>query len=301
MTQATAQKRRDLQAFIEREMVREPSVQGVVGIGSIASGLARPDSDIDAILLMDPHDLYAVPAEFVWRPSDGTYHSIFVEVEGACVQFDFARLDLAQWADPSFVWPEGRLAELAGGWIAFDRTGQVRELIACRTAYGDDLRQSRLDEAITWLDQHLSGDGPLRRWQSLGPARAHDCLHAAYGYLVQALFAYNRQWRPWRNREMSSLLTLCWLPERFSERVLNALNAPSPDYVGYLERASVLRALFGEIIERLLVDGEYGTAAEAGHDPIDAVIMEAFVRSHDEPGRAWNMDDWNLRHRQRRA
>jgi hypothetical protein len=28
---------------------------------------------------------------------------------------------------------------------------------------------------------------------------------------------------------------------------------------------------------------------------------EAFIRSHDEPGRAWNMDEWNRKHAERRA
>jgi hypothetical protein len=128
---------------------------------------------------------------------------------------------------------------------------------------------------------------------------ARDRLAAAYGYLVQGLFAYNRRWRPWRNREMSFLLTLGWLPERFSERVLSALNAPSLDYAGYAERVQALRSLFDEIIDRLLVDGEYNTAAGSGCDLVDVVIWEAFVRSHDEPGRAWNMAEWNLHHQTR--
>jgi hypothetical protein len=29
------------------------------------------------------------------------------------------------------------------------------------------------------------------------------------------------------------------------------------------------------------------------------VIGEAFIRSHDEPGRAWNMAEWNRHHEQR--
>ena len=64
-------------AFIERELVPEPAVQAVIGIGSIASGLARPDSDIDTIIFLDPFDWYILPAEFKWRPADGSFHSIF--------------------------------------------------------------------------------------------------------------------------------------------------------------------------------------------------------------------------------
>ena len=150
---------------------------------------------------------------------------------------------------------------------------------------------AKLDEAITWLDQHLSEDGPERRWNDLGPVIAHDRLLAAYYYLVQALFAYNSRWRPWRNREMSSLLAMPWLPEGFADRILVLMNAPASNYDGYLTQVDVLRGLFRSIVDRLVTDGEYG----------DDAISEAFVRSHDEPGRVWNMDEWNLKHQKRRG
>jgi hypothetical protein len=264
------------------------AVRGVVVTGSVASGLARPDSDIDAIVFLDPFDWYVIPAEFCWCPSDRSYHSIFDEtkVEAECIQLDFARLDLSRWGDPAFAWPEERCAELCEGWVAFDRSGEVAELIAARTAYTDATRTAKLDEALVWLDQHLANDRPQRRWDSVGPLIAHDGLHAAYHYLVQALFAYNRRWRPWRNREMVSLLTLSWLPGDFAQRILSVLNPADADLRGYLDRAAALRGLFEELIDRLIADGEYS----------DEAISEAFVRSHNEPGRAWNMELWNRRH-----
>ena len=290
ITAATLQKRRDLTVFIERVLAPEPAVQGVIGIGSIATGRARPDSDIDAYLFLDPFDLYIVPAEFKWRPSDGSYSSIFEDVPAEdCMQIDFHRLDLSQWADPAIDWPEERRAELAAGWLAYDRSGRVTELVRARTRYTDEARMARLDEALLWLDQHLSDHRPQRSWQTLGPAIAHDRLQAAYEYLVQGLFAYNRRWRPWRNRQASALLALPWLPERFAERVLPAANAPALDETGYLARVEALRGLSRDLTARLVADGLYGS------DP----TTEAFIRSHDEPGRAHNMDRWNARHRER--
>lgn len=134
------------------------------------------------------------------------------------------------WSAPDYVWLEAYRAEFGSGWLAFDRDRSLARLIAEKCTYDAQTQQERLDEAITWLDQHLGEDGPLLRWNTLSPAEAHDRLNAAYDYLVQALFAYNRQWRPWRNREMTALLHLDWLPENFESRVLTALNAPSPDF-----------------------------------------------------------------------
>jgi len=87
------------------------------------------------------------------------------------------------------------------------------------------------------------------------------------------------------------LLTVPWLPQDFEERVLGALNTPSPDYAGYIARVDNLRSLFRDLTRRLVADGEYGGDA----------IGEAFVRGHDEPGRGWNMDEWDKKHAERNA
>jgi predicted nucleotidyltransferase len=286
MTPATEVKRKELLTFIERELRPVTAVQAVIGIGSIATGRMHPDSDIDAIVFFDPLDYYIVPAEFIWRPSDGTFHSIFSkepEVQEDGIEFDLLRLDWRTWSNPAFSWPEGRRAEFAAGWLAYDRHGQAAPLIAERTAYSESVRLDRLDEAITWLDQHLGDEGPQRRWQLLEPAIAHDRLQAAYHHLVQALFALNRRWQPWRNRQMEALLALPWLPDRFTDRVLVAANAPSLLEEGYQARSDALRSLFDDLLVHLTEIGDYS------HAPID----QAFIRQHDEPGYAWTMDEWN--------
>jgi len=288
-TAATLQKREQLARFIDRNLVSRAAVRAVVGVGSIASGLAHPGSDIDAVVFLDPYDPYIVPAEAIWRTPDDTFHSIFVEDEALQrdgLQLDFNRLDLRVWRDESFIWPEQMRAELGSGWIAFDRDGEVTRLIAEHVAYSDAYRIARLDEAVTWLDQHLDGADIRLRWSTLGPAIAHDRLQAAYEYLVQALFAYNRRWRIWRNREMTALLQLPWLPDDFERRVLAAAVAPGHDERAYLLRAKALRRLFAELLQQLVADGIYG----------DDPIGEAFIRSHQEPGRAWNMEEWNAEH-----
>jgi hypothetical protein len=73
------------------------------------------------------------------------------------------------------------------------------------------------------------------------------------------------------------------LPENFAERVLIAGNSPSLDFVGYKQRVETLQALFQDIVEALIADGTYS------YNPID----QAFIRTHDEPGYAWNMEEWN--------
>lgn len=291
-TPATLQKRDQLVDFVQRKLVAYAPVQAVVGVGSIATGVAHAGSDIDAVVFLEPFDPYTIPAESIWRASDDTFHSIFTEdeaLEREGLQLDFKRLDLHQWRDPAFSWSEPMRAELGAGWTAYDRTGEVTRLITERTTYSDAHRLAQLDDAIVWLDQLLDQEEVAALWTRLGPAIAHDRLQSAYTYLVQALFAYNRRWRIWRNREMTVLLQLPWLPEDFERRVVAAMVAPDQDYSGYLQRAALLHGLFQALLQQLSADGLYG------EQPID----EAFVRSHEEPGRAWNMDAWNVEHDKR--
>ncbi len=81
MTPATEVKRNQLLHFIRVKMKSESAVKGVVAVGSIGAGTAHDDSDIDAVVLLDPYDLYVVPAEAIWREVDGTFHSIFTTDE----------------------------------------------------------------------------------------------------------------------------------------------------------------------------------------------------------------------------
>jgi predicted nucleotidyltransferase len=288
VNEATKRKRRALSKFIQQEVIKEPSVQGVVAIGSVAMGTARAESDIDAIVFLEPFDLYAIPAEFKWQPDQGTFHGIFSHVENG-IQLDFERLDLKKWSLPSYVWPEPICAGLSKGWLAFDRHGMIRRLIGERIYFSDEIRQVRLDEAFGQLSQLLDISKAERTWATLGPVIAHGRLHAAFDYLVQGLFAYNRCWRTYRSRELSSLVKLPWLPDGFEEKILPAMNALSVTQDGYQKRLAVLRDFLDELTCKCQQDGLYGAN----------VFEEAFIRQHDEPGRDWNMEEWTQLHQQR--
>lgn len=293
-TAATERKREQLLEFIDGKLAPHAQVRAVVGVGSIATGRARPDSDIDAVVFMDPFDPYLVPAESIWRPGDDTFHSIMADDETLDrdgMQLDLHRVDLSQWRDPGFDWPEPSRAELANGWSAFDRGGEVARLIRERTAYPDDTRLRTLDETIPFIADHLEADVVARAWDTLGPVSASDRLQAVYEGLARALFAYNRQWRPWRSREMTELLELAWLPAEFADLIMTAAVAAGHDRDDYIRRADALRQLSGELQRRLVADGVYG----------DDPVSEAFIRVHEEPGRAWNMAEWAARHAARAA
>ena len=284
--QATVRKRDDLQTVIGRFLEPENSVCGVVAVGSVATGHAGERSDIDAMIFMDPVDRYILPTESIWSPWDDTFHSIFVDDEhtqqdGIHLDLDFR--EMVKWSSESFEWPESDRAELAEGWIAFDRCGQIERLIEARTLFDDNTRLVRLDEFILSVEGELGDDTPESNWSRYGALTAFGRLDAAYGALVSGLFAYNRKWRFHPNRETDFMCRLAWLPDAYERRVLLAMNAPSLNRDGFVTRACMLREISKEIITKLQQEGIYGG------DP----ASEAFMRTYDEPGRSWNMQEWN--------
>jgi Nucleotidyltransferase domain len=287
VTPATLTKRQELLAFIEQVVHPIGPVVGIAAIGSLANGTARADSDLDLVAFLSPFDLYTLPAEAIWRARDRSFHSIFQPIDG--LQIDIQRVDLDALIASGGAMPEGRRAELATCWLAFDRGDVIVQLLDEWTRYDDATQIARLDDALTWLDQHLGDGTPQLHWETLGPAVAHDRLNAAYSYLVQGLFALNRRWQPWRNREIDALLRLPSLPAEFASRVLLAACPPAHDRAGFDARAQALCDLMADLIELAVAAGVYT------EDPVD----QAFIRSHAEPGRAWNIAEWEAEHQRR--
>jgi predicted nucleotidyltransferase len=85
MNVATEQKRKELLTYIEREAITAPSVQGVVVIGSVATGTARADSDIDP-------DIPVIRAMLHRAKSSGIY-TVIVAGEPIYRDGRFTRID----------------------------------------------------------------------------------------------------------------------------------------------------------------------------------------------------------------
>ena len=68
VTESTDKKRKDLIYLVERLLEPHQKVEGVVAVGSVASGHARIESDIDVIVFMRPLNRYIIPAESIWSP-----------------------------------------------------------------------------------------------------------------------------------------------------------------------------------------------------------------------------------------
>lgn len=283
-------KRQDLLLAVDRLLAKHEQVRGVVAVGSVGAGQPRESSDIDAIVYMDPVDRWIVPAESIWCPGDDSFHSIFTkdaDVRAGGIQLDIMLRDLRVWSDVDFEWPESEKAGLVNGWIAFDRSGEIQALLNQRTCYVDDQRLQRLDDFMLVCDDVLVEDAYQTFWDRYPPIVALSRLDRLFDAVVSALYAYNRTWRGFKNREMEGLLRLAWLPDALAERLLKASILAEVSQAAYVARALALKSIADEITAKLVAEGVYG------EDPCG----EAFVRRYAEPGRAWNMDAWNAQRR----
>lgn len=281
-TPDTLRLRRLLDRFLQRHARSHQCVRAVVVYGSVALGTAGPDSDLDAFVVMDPVDTALLPAEAIWNPERDDFRSIFSKEPLAAgeLQLDLARVSLEAWTSEE-PWPTATRAALTHRWVAFERPGtDIEALISARTAMADIERRELIDRALLDADGLL--EDPAALWQQ-DPLRALDALNLQWEAILAATFAINRVWLPYRGRAMRSLRLLPWRGALTDEALPACIAGEGRERDAFLARAEVLTTVSEGILERLQDEPDYG------EDPIFA----AFLRTHDEPGRAWNLAEWN--------
>jgi len=108
--------------------------------------------------------------------------------------------------------------------------------------------------------------------------------HAAYAYLVQALFAYNRQWRSRGAPCNDDLVKVTVVASTLWGAC--GTECTTNDYHGYLARDDAATP-FQDILYQLITDGN--RRSESG------LVKHLFGHYGKNQG-AWNMDTWMVNH-----
>jgi len=273
-----------MRQFVHRKLEVWPELVAALIVGSVAHGEARPDSDVDCILVFDEISEAIVPAEFVWVPATDSYHTIF-EVEASDVggiQIDAKRVALDDFRHQE--WPEGYKHELAHALVLYDRHRSVEALLKERIAYSDSLRSSRIRDHLGRAAYYLE-EWRLLGWIERGGIEsAHDQLTAAFEELIQLLHAYNRKWLPWRPRWMVSTQRLSWLPDNYPQSAVEITSRISANKESLLKRRSEISSLLDNTLEKFQSEGLLA-------DP-----DLAFIAAHPGLGYAYNFDAWREAH-----
>lgn len=273
-----------MRQFVQRKLEPWPEFVAALIVGSIAHKEARPDSDVDCILVFDPLDEAIVPAEFVWIPATDSYHTIF-EVEASDaggIQIDVMRVALDDFRHQE--WPESFKYELAHALVLVDRHQSVARIVEKRVAYPESLRLARIQEHAGWASYFMEEWRLLSWLERGGIASAHDQLTAALEEVIKLLHAYNREWLPWRYRWMISAQRLPWQPDEFSQKALEITSQMEPTRNGILQRRAAIGALLNNTMARLQTAG------------LLADSEEAFIAAHPGLGYAHNFEAWREAH-----
>jgi hypothetical protein len=125
-------------------MAPDPSILGLVLVGSIAHGFARPDSDIDVAIVIDPADYQERRREgrlLYLNTSLCTYPGY---IDGKYVDLEFLRQVADHGSDPA------RFA-FEGSRILFSRVPELEAVLAEVTRFPVDQKRSRIDRFVGQL------------------------------------------------------------------------------------------------------------------------------------------------------
>jgi hypothetical protein len=188
---------RTIQRLVERYGQDERFPALIVG-GSVAKGLARPDSDVDVIFV-------ATPAEFARRQAerDYFYHATaeFCDypggyVDGKVIDLQFLREAVDHGSEPA-------RAAYAGAIVAYTREPEVNDLVARIPVYPEAEQQERMEAFYSQL--------VCMRWYMGEAVKRQDAylrMHVAADMVLaggRLILAYNKILYPFHKWFMTEL------------------------------------------------------------------------------------------------
>jgi len=204
--------------LIERAVARfrtEPDVAALVVGGSVAHGLARPDSDVDFILVVDDAALAARPAlnfaDATLADYDGGYADVKVVSEPFFAEVAARGSEPARWA-------------LLGAFPAWSRLEEIEAALAAASAYPEAERETKIHDfaAHTAIAAWFLGEAEKRSDRYLA-AYASSRLVLWAG---RALLAHNRRLYPFHKWFLAEVGRCEELPAGFLARLDRMLAAP---------------------------------------------------------------------------
>jgi predicted nucleotidyltransferase len=219
-------------AFIHRVSDR-PDLLGIVLAGSVARGTERPDSDVDAYLVLTEDGFAeAVRTNRVsWVERDGvTYDGGYYDLKVASLDYLSAATERGD---------DAVRASFAGARVVWSRVDDLAERIARIPRLPEDVWRER--EASYLAQARLHGGYFSRQAAELDNLflRHHAGVHLV-GAGGRALLALNRTLFQGQKYLQQTVASLPRLPDGYADLAATVLQAPSPD-----SAAAYLAALEG--------------------------------------------------------
>jgi len=233
--------RRFIDEVAER-FAADPSVEALLVGGSVAHGLARPDSDLDVMLLVADDELarrtaahQVTFADLGAADYEGGYLDGKVISRGFLAEVVERGSEPARWAFADVI-------------VGFSRAPGVEELVRSAGTYPEALRDEKLRDFV--------GHAMLMTWFHREAAKRDDGYLAAYAssrlalYAGRAILAHNRMLYPSHKWFTTMLERAPLRPPDLLEQIQALLDDPSA------ARAETLTAAVSDVVGLQLTIGE---------------------------------------------
>lgn len=218
MTVVLPHHRRFIDEVAER-FVADPAVEALLVGGSVAHGLARPDSDLDVMLVVDDQELARRTAAHQVTFTDldaGGYDGGYLD--GKYISREFLAEVVERGSEPT------RWA-FADAVVVFSRVPDLEELVRSAGAYPEAGHDEKL--------RNFLGHAMLMTWFHSEAAKRDDRYLAAYAssrlalYAGRAILAHNRMLYPFHKWFTSVLGRAPLRPPDLLEQIRALLDEPT--------------------------------------------------------------------------
>lgn len=221
-------------AEVSERFAADPAVEALLVGGSVAHGLARPDSDLDVMLVVAGEELARRTAahEVTFADLDaGEYEGGYLD--GKYISREFLAEVVERGSEPAR-W------SFADAIVCFSRTPEIEELVRSAGTYPEAERDEKL--------RNFLGHAVLMTWLHGEAEKRDDRYLAAYAssrlvlYAGRAILAHNRVLYPSHKWFTAVLEQAPLRPPGLLEQIRALLDEPTP------ARAETLTAAVSDVV-----------------------------------------------------
>jgi len=239
--------------FVER-LKNKKEVEGIVLLGGLGvRNFLDKHSDVDIAVFVNyqDHELKLPPA---WLPRFDFHVKLPKPIEGIeDIEFNVHQQILS--AELDHEWDEGKKEAYSRGNVVYDRRGFLTKFLEDKLAYSAEERQRKLIEIIGQLPWY-SEINPRRQIERGFIHNAHDLLNQTGEMIVEALFLFNRRYRPHKKWRLETSFRLPWVPRKYEVYMKEALLIKDYTPEDIERRIVVFKQLIAPLQEQLIANDD---------------------------------------------
>jgi hypothetical protein len=242
---------RAIDAFVE-DVAAKQSFQAVILTGSVAQGRARPDSDLDAYLVVGEQEYADRAARHDLALTEKCdYPGGYVDGKVTCLRVLEAAAERGS---------EPTRASFQGARVVYSELPDLPGLIDRIGRYPEENRRQNLTDFFCHFVLHAGYFGPSALMKD-DPFLLHHAVTNMTFYAGRLLLAHNRELFPCPKQLLDALRRCADLPKDFPEMTTQLLTKPDQDamteYLGLVARFTDWGVAHEEVLTRFMALDEW--------------------------------------------